>query len=134
MNSFLFSHFSEEEKKLLIDNMIGRSVTVGEKVIKQGEYGDHMYFVSEGEFECYQEGRERSEERRELKSYRSGDIFGELCILHNSARMATIEAKTNGFLYCLDRKVYRYIKKLSIAKKRKIYTDTMKKINLFVNF
>lgn len=90
-----------------------------------------MYFVAEGEFECYHKGREWEEEKRTLKVYRSGDIFGELCILHNSARMATIEAKTNGFLYCLDRRVYRHIKKLSIAKKRKIYTDTMKKINLF---
>ena len=108
--------------------MIEKSVNIGEKVIVQGELGNQMYFVAEGEFECYQGP---SEKRRLLKTYRSGDIFGELCILHNSVRMTTSEAKTNGFLYCLDRQIYRHIKKFSIVKKRTLYTETMKKVNIF---
>jgi hypothetical protein len=36
MNSFLFSHFSEEEKKMLIDNMTEKKVMPGEKIIVQG--------------------------------------------------------------------------------------------------
>ncbi len=74
MNSFLFNHFSEEEKKLLIDNMMQKRAYEGDKVIVQGEYGDQMYFVAEGEFECYQE--DKKGEKRILKIYKSGDIFG----------------------------------------------------------
>jgi CRP-like cAMP-binding protein len=49
-----------------------------------------MYFVAEGEFECYHEPNEWGDDKKHLRNYVPGDIFGELCILHNSARMATI--------------------------------------------
>lgn len=116
--------------------MIERPVLMGEKVIVQGQYGDQMYFVAEGEFMCYQDSPndKSSPENRILKVYKSGDMFGQLCILHNSVRLTNIQAKTNGFLYCLDRQIYRHIKKLSIVKKRTLYTETMKKVNIFDNF
>ncbi len=38
-----------------------------------------------------------------------GHSFGELALLYNSPRQATVRADTNGVLYSLDRETYKLI-------------------------
>jgi cAMP-dependent protein kinase regulator len=46
-----------------------------------------------------------------LKSYEPGDAFGELALLYNAPRAATIKSKTDSFLWVLDRNTFNYIVK-----------------------
>jgi hypothetical protein len=50
MNSFLFTKFDEEEKKLLIDSMTLELTDPEQIVIKEGDFGECMYFVDEGSY------------------------------------------------------------------------------------
>ncbi len=50
MNSFLFAKFDEEEKKLLIDSMTLELTEPEQVVIKEGDFGECMYFVEDGIF------------------------------------------------------------------------------------
>lgn len=55
-NSFLFRDFDEQEQNFLIDSMIPERTESNQVIIREGEYGDCMYFVEEGFFECALEG------------------------------------------------------------------------------
>lgn len=56
MGSFLFKSFSESEMGVLIKMMVRRVTKTNELVFKEGEWGDCIYFVDEGVFECTQGG------------------------------------------------------------------------------
>ena len=49
--------------------------------------------------------------RQFLKTYTPGMAFGELALLYNAPRAATIKAKTACVLYALDRQTFNHIVK-----------------------
>ena len=57
-------------------------------------------------------------ENKFLKTYHSGEAFGELALLYNAPRAATIIAKTEAKLWQLDRNTFNYIVKEAATKKR----------------
>jgi len=46
-----------------------------------------------------------------LKTYKPGEAFGELALLYNAPRAATIKAKTESILFSLDRECFNHIVK-----------------------
>jgi MFS family permease len=68
----------------------------GEDVVVQGEHGDRFYVIEEGEAEVIGDGRL-------IRTLRSGDGFGEIALLHDVLRTATVHARTPLRLYTLDR-------------------------------
>jgi cAMP-dependent protein kinase regulator len=68
-----------------------------------------------------------------LKEYNPGEAFGELSLLYNAPRAATITAKTEAELWCLDRQTFNHIVKESASKKRDKYEDLFKKVKILSN-
>lgn len=70
-----------------------RSYAAGERIFQEGDPGDGMYVVLEGavQVSCVVGG----DERRVLSHLRPGDYFGEMAILDNRARSATVSAETD---------------------------------------
>jgi len=48
-----------------------------------------------------------------LKTYKPGEAFGELALLYNAPRAASIKAKTDAILFSLDRETFNNIVKQS---------------------
>ncbi|EFJ48665.1 hypothetical protein VOLCADRAFT_31307, partial [Volvox carteri f. nagariensis] len=76
-----------------------RSVTfkTGEDVIRQGDIGDRFYIVERGELGVFKD------RQGPIKTYGAGAYFGELALLRNEPRAATVRAATDVSLLELDR-------------------------------
>ncbi len=65
-----------------------------------------------------------------MKVYQPGEAFGELALLYNAPRAATIIAKNNCILFALERECFNHIVKESAMKKREKYEDFLSKVEV----
>jgi CRP-like cAMP-binding protein len=69
---------------------LGKSYQDGELIVKQGESGDCMYVIQEGEVEVFvtRDGRDVP-----LATRRRGEFFGEMAIFERETRSASVRAR-----------------------------------------
>jgi len=102
----LLSGLSAEQKQFVVGAMIEVQCEGEDVIISQGEDGDHFYLVDSGTYEVY---LKQSEDNKPVATYEAGKSFGELALLYNSPRAATIMCKTAGILWALERKAFRHV-------------------------
>lgn len=74
--------------------------------------------------------QKKGEDAIKVKEYFPGDSFGELALLYNAPRAATIVAKEDGVLWTLDRETFNNIVKEAAIKKRQQYESFLKSVNI----
>jgi len=129
LESFMFSHLDEKDLKIVIDAVEEKTYEPGQDVIVQGDDGAELFIVGEGTLECFRVMK-KGEDPTKLREYEHGDSFGELALLYNAPRAATITAKTNSTLYSLDRETFNFIVKDSAVKKREKYEQSLKNVKV----
>lgn len=110
----------EKEKEIVIGAMEEKKFNPGEFAIKQGEEGDNLYVVETGTLSCTKLFA-GNKEPTFLKKFQPGDSFGELALLYNAPRAASIQADVPSVLWSLDRATFNHIVKDSAARKREKY-------------
>ena len=83
----------------LARQVIPVAVDAGTEVVVQGDPGDRFYVIDEGEFEVFVDGSS-------VATLRRGEGFGEIALLRDQPRMATVVAHTGAKLYALERDVF----------------------------
>ena len=85
-------------------------VNKDQKVIVEGDDGDFLYVVEQGELRCTKHFPGNAEPTF-FKNYVPGEAFGELALLYNAPRAASITANEECLLWGLDRKTFSHIVK-----------------------
>ncbi|XP_036285617.1 cAMP-dependent protein kinase type II-beta regulatory subunit isoform X2 [Pipistrellus kuhlii] len=116
----LFKNLDPEQMSQVLDAMFEKLVKEGEHVIDQGDDGDNFYVIDRGTFDIYVkcDGVGRC-----VGNYDNRGSFGELALMYNTPRAATITATSPGALWGLDRVTFRRIIVKNNAKKRKMYEN-----------
>ena len=65
-----------------------------------------------------------------MKTYNPGEAFGELALLYNAPRAATVRAKSDCILWSLDRETFNHIVKDAAMKKREKYEEVLKGVEI----
>lgn len=127
--SFLFTSLDPKEKEVIMLAMKIVEVKKGDRFINQGDQGDDLYVVDSGKLDCFKKFPNESSEKF-LLTYGPGDAFGELALLYNAPRAASIVAKENSILFSLDRESFNHIVKDAVIRKRNQFNEFISKIPL----
>ena len=65
-----------------------------------------------------------------LLKYGPGMAFGELALMYNAPRAASIKADSNCVLYSLDRETFNNIVKQAVVKRRELFDEFLQSIKL----
>lgn len=126
--SFLFNSLEAEAQKTIVDAMQEKAVDEGAKVITQGDDGDCLYVVEEGQMDCYKKQEDGTEKK--VKECTVGDAFGELALLYNCPRAASVVAQAKGVLWQLDRETFNHVVRDAAVKRRERYEEFLKGVPL----
>jgi len=121
---FLFNELDEDQSKEVINSMEDKKYNTGDTVIEQGAAGDYFYIVSQGTLDCFVNSEK-------VTSYERGGSFGELALMYNAPRAATIIATSPTILWALDRIAFRSIIIDNNSTKRKMHTQFLEYVPLF---
>jgi hypothetical protein len=95
----IFAPLPAPQLELLAARVEPVEVTSGSKVIRQGDPGDRFYVVESGSFEVSVDGAE-------VGTLGPGDFFGEIALLRDVPRTATVTARADGRLLALGREEF----------------------------
>lgn len=92
----LFADMSARKLDLLAVKLEVVDVKAGEAIVRKGEIGRDFYIVRDGVFRAV-------DGRRTLREMHPGDFFGEIALLRDSPRTATVVAPEGGTVWRLAR-------------------------------
>jgi len=126
--SFLFSALDSKELAIVINAMKEVITKDKDKVIEQGGDGDSLFVVEKGTMDCIIIVPDGS--AKVVKTCTENDVFGELALMYNCKRAATVQSKGEAVLWQLDRDTFNHIVKDAAQKKRDRYEAFLGKVPL----
>ena len=94
-----------EAWKLVVDSFVPASVPFGAPIIREGEPADALYVLVSGRARVVK--RADNGEELSLGTLKPGDSFGEMGLLEETIRSATVRASSEVEVLRLDRSVFR---------------------------
>jgi cAMP-dependent protein kinase regulator len=128
--NMLFQNMTNEQQISIVDTMWLKEVKSGETVIKQGDLGDHFYIVENGHFDIFVT-KQPGNNTIKVTSRERGSSFGELALLYNSPRAATVTAAVDSNVWVLDRWNFRNILTTSANQKLQEYEAFLRGVSSF---
>ncbi|XP_072027165.1 cAMP-dependent protein kinase type II regulatory subunit-like [Amphiura filiformis] len=119
----IFRALDKQQMQEVLDAMFEKKTTDGDHIIDQGDDGDNFYVIDSRKFDIFVGGNK-------VGAYDGAGSFGELALMYNTPRAATIVATSPGAIWALDRKSFRRIVLKNAAKKRKMYETLLDGVSM----
>ena len=119
--NFVFDHLTKEEYGPFVNAFEKVHFPKDEKIIVQGDVGDYFYVITRGKVAFEVNGEKVGEPAGK------GTSFGELALLYQAPRAATVVAASDVTLFRIDQRAFRYILRSKSSEldetKRRLLTD-----------
>lgn len=125
--NFLFAHLDDDQTAQVLGAMQERKIPAKDvKVISQGDQGDYFYVVESGSFDIFVSNTGKIEAGpdgigKQVSTTGPGASFGELALMYNAPRAATVISTGPSILWQLDRVTFRRILMDSAFERRRMY-------------
>lgn len=86
-----------------------------------------LFVVGSGEYVC---SKVINGVETYLKTYQTGESFGELALMYNAPRAASIKCSCNGVLYGLDRQTFKHVAEEAANKRRQKLKMILEKVSI----
>ena len=129
MDIFMFKNLEDKDMETILSAMEIKEFKKDDMVITQGDDGDELFIVGRGSLNCYKRFSGNNKDTF-LKQYKQGEVFGELALLYNTPRAASIQANENSILYSLNRECFNHIVKESAVKNRLKYEEFLSQVEV----
>lgn len=134
-DNFVFDSIDDSSKLQFVIAMQFQEFNEGDWVIRQGDVGDYFYVVEEGEVAFHVRG-ESPDGNLNFPSHQvgtgaKGSTFGELALLYNTPRAASIRAVTPLKLFRIDQPTFRSLLMSQRCQNRSDILESAKKISIF---
>ncbi|KER33425.1 hypothetical protein T265_00733 [Opisthorchis viverrini] len=143
---FIFRSLDETQLNKVVDAMEEFPVHKDQVIIRQGEDGEYFYiierlgvdiqrtsrlngaflFLSSGSYDVFVE-------EQPAGIYNGAGYFGELALMYNTPRAATIKCTSDGILWRVDRFTFRRIVLKQAFRKRQLYETWLSNVPLLKN-
>ncbi|KAJ9446297.1 cAMP-dependent protein kinase regulatory subunit [Diplonema papillatum] len=120
--NLLFTHLHDAEMKVVVAALFKNEYEEGEVIMKQDDEGDNMYTIAKGSVDIIVNGTKVAERGE-------GVAFGELALMYNTPRTATVKATTRVVTWGIDQDTYRNIVMSVSIKRRNEYQEVLSKIS-----
>uniref|UniRef100_A0A8C9ZV92 cGMP-dependent protein kinase n=1 Tax=Sander lucioperca TaxID=283035 RepID=A0A8C9ZV92_SANLU len=123
MNNDFLNKLEPQHMREMVDCMYEKVYTEGQLVIQEGEPGNYLYVLADGLLEVIQNGKL-------LGEMRPGTAFGELAILYNCKRTATVKAVSQSHIWALDRQTFQTIMMRTTQARHEEYFSFLRSVSL----
>ncbi|KAK7136484.1 hypothetical protein R3I93_016724 [Phoxinus phoxinus] len=123
----LFKTLEQDQFAEVLDSMFEVLVKPHDSIINQGDDGDNFYVIERGVFDIL---IQKDGVSCCVGRYDNKGSFGELALMYNTPRAATIRAAQEGALWALDRATFHRLIVRNNAKKRKMYERFIESVPL----
>ncbi|KAF9124906.1 hypothetical protein BGW39_007821 [Mortierella sp. 14UC] len=130
-SNFLFKNLDEDQHEDVVNAMAEKRFRSRENVIEQGAVGDYFYVVETGSLDVFVAKNGNPAEK--VFEYGPGGSFGELALMYNGPRAATVTATSDIVLWALDRITFRRILMENTSRKRRMYEAFLETVPLLVS-
>jgi uncharacterized protein YhbP (UPF0306 family) len=100
----VFGDLPEEAGETISAELQTMQVDAGEVVVRQGGPADKFFIVVDGELEVV---RDEDGEERQVATVGAGELFGEIAIMRDTPRGATLKATKPATLLAMERDTFR---------------------------
>ena len=121
-NDFL-KNLEKFQVREIVSCMYPKEYDKDDYIIKEGEIGHALFVISDGKLEVTKDGEI-------LGEMSSGTAFGELAILYNCKRTASVRAKEHSKLWVIDRSVFQVIMMRTGITRLKEHIKFLKSVSL----
>ncbi|MBP7867958.1 MAG: ATP-binding cassette domain-containing protein, partial [Acidobacteria bacterium] len=105
----LFADLTDTERKDIASRFQTETVAQGRPVVREGDRGDRFFIVARGKVEVVQSV---GKAERRLAVLTDGDFFGEMALIHDAPRNATVRTLMPGVFLTLTAEEFKKIMEL----------------------
>jgi uncharacterized protein YhbP (UPF0306 family) len=102
----VFRALPREEAAQVAGEMQPLTAEPGEEIVREGAPADRFFIITDGEVEVV---RDVDGEERRLATMGKGQFFGEIAILRDTPRSATVRALTRVTLLAMERDAFKHL-------------------------